>query len=353
MLTIQEMLAQVIQQDASDLHLVVGTPPVLRVHGKLFALEGQPALSKQDTESLLMSVLEPEQQGVFLGNKEVDFSYQYGEFGRFRVNAYYQKGGIALAFRLIPNKIRTIEELGLPPVMHDLTKLKQGLVLVTGPTGHGKSTSLASMIDEINRTRAENILTIEDPIEFVYEPVRSIISQRELHTDTYSWDAALRSALREDPDVVLVGEMRDHETIASTITIAETGHLVFATLHTNSASQTVDRMIDVFPAAQQSQIRSQLAMSLQAIISQRLLPSQTGGRVAALEVLVANSAVRNLIREGKTFQIDTVMETGLEAGMITMDMSLASLVNQGAISMDTAREYSMRPGNLDKAIHRR
>lgn len=353
MLTIQEMLAQVIQQDASDLHLVVGTPPVLRVHGRLFALEGQPALSKQDTESLLMSVLEPEQQGVFLGNKEVDFSYQYGEFGRFRVNAYYQKGGIALAFRLIPNKIRTIEELGLPPVLHDLTKLKQGLVLVTGPTGHGKSTSLASMIDEINRTRAENILTIEDPIEFVYEPVRSIISQRELHTDTYSWDAALRSALREDPDVVLVGEMRDHETIASTITIAETGHLVFATLHTNSASQTVDRMIDVFPAAQQSQIRSQLAMSLQAIISQRLLPSQTGGRVAALEVLVANSAVRNLIREGKTFQIDTVMETGLEAGMITMDMSLASLVNQGAISMDTAREYSMRPGNLDKAIHRR
>jgi len=353
MLTIQEMLAQVIQQDASDLHLVVGTPPVLRVHGRLFGLEGQPALSKQDTESLLMSVLEPEQQGVFLGNKEVDFSYQYGEFGRFRVNAYYQKGGIALAFRLIPNKIRTIEELGLPPVLHDLTKLKQGLVLVTGPTGHGKSTSLASMIDEINRTRAENILTIEDPIEFVYEPVRSIISQRELHTDTYSWDAALRSALREDPDVVLVGEMRDHETIASTITIAETGHLVFATLHTNSASQTVDRMIDVFPAAQQSQIRSQLAMSLQAIISQRLLPSQTGGRVAALEVLVANSAVRNLIREGKTFQIDTVMETGLEAGMITMDMSLASLVNQGAISMDTAREYSMRPGNLDKAIHRR
>lgn len=353
MLTIQEMMAQVIQQNASDLHLVVGTPPVLRVHGKLFAIEGQPALSKQDTESLLMNVLEPEQQGVFLGNKEVDFSYQYGEYGRFRVNAYYQKGGISLAFRLIPNKIRTIEELGLPPVLHDLTKLKQGLVLVTGPTGHGKSTTLASMIDEINRTRAENILTIEDPIEFVYEPVRSIISQRELHTDTYSWDAALRSALREDPDVVLVGEMRDHETIASTITIAETGHLVFATLHTNSASQTVDRMIDVFPAAQQAQIRSQLAMSLQAIVSQRLLPSQSGGRVVALEVLVANSAVRNLIREGKTFQIDTVMETGLEAGMITMDMSLASLVNQGAISMDTAREYSMRPGNLDKAIQRR
>lgn len=353
MLTIQEMMAQVIQQNASDLHLVVGTPPVLRVHGKLFALEGQPALTKQDTESLLMTVLEPEQQGVFLGNKEVDFSYQYGEYGRFRVNAYYQKGGISLAFRLIPNKIRTIEELGLPPVLHDLTKLKQGLVLVTGPTGHGKSTTLASMIDEINRTRAENILTIEDPIEFVYEPVRSIISQRELHTDTYSWDAALRSALREDPDVVLVGEMRDHETIASTITIAETGHLVFATLHTNSASQTVDRMIDVFPAAQQAQIRSQLAMSLQAIVSQRLLPSQSGGRVVALEVLVANSAVRNLIREGKTFQIDTVMETGLEAGMITMDMSLASLVNQGAISMDTAREYSMRPGNLDKAIQRR
>ena len=352
MLTIQEMMAQVVQQKGSDLHLVVGAPPVLRVHGKLFAIEGQLVLSPDDTDRLVQSMLSPEQKELFAANKELDFSYQFGEYGRFRVNIYHQQGGVTAALRLIPSKIQTIEDLNLPPILHDLTKLKQGLVLVTGPTGHGKSTTLASMIDEINRTRAEHILTIEDPIEFVYTPFKSIISQRELHADTLSWDVALRSALREDPDVVLVGEMRDHETIASTITIAETGHLVFATLHTNSAPQTMDRMIDVFPAAQQAQIRSQLAMSLQAIVSQRLLPAQTGGRVAALEILIANNAVRNLIREGKTFQIDTVMETGTEAGMLTMEMSLGMLVNQGVISMETAREYSMRPGNLDKMIKR-
>lgn len=352
MLTIQEMMAQVVQQNGSDLHLVVGTPPVLRVHGKLFAIEGQTALTPADTEQLIQSMLTPEQKELFAANKEHDFSYQFGEYGRFRVNIYYEQGAVGAAFRLIPSKIRTIDDLNLPSIMHDLTKLKQGLVLVTGPTGHGKSTTLAAMIEEINRTRGEHILTIEDPIEFVYTPVKSIISQREVHADTHSWDIALRSALREDPDVVLVGEMRDYETIAAAITIAETGHLVLATLHTNSAAQTVDRMIDVFPASQQAQIRSQLAMSLQAIISQRLLPAQTGGRAIAMEVLIASSAVRNLIREGKTFQIDSVMETGVEAGMITMEMSLAALVNQGVISMETAREYSMRPGNLDKAVKR-
>lgn len=350
MLSIQEMLAQVVQQEASDLHLVVGAPPVIRAHGRLVPIEGQAVLQPQDMPGLIDPLVSPEQKDLFMANKELDFSYQFGEYGRFRINIYHQKGFISAALRLIPSRIRTIAELGLPDVLHTFTKMRQGLVLVTGPTGQGKSTTLAAMIDEINRTRAEHILTIEDPIEFVYTPVRSIVSQREVHADTHSWDIALRSALREDPDVVLVGEMRDYETIASAITVAETGHLVLATLHTNSASQTVDRMIDVFPATQQAQIRSQLAMSLQAIISQRLIPAQNGRLVAALEVLVANSAVRNLIRDGKTFQLDAVIETGSESGMVTMEASLASLVMNGSISVETAKDYATRPKDLDRLI---
>ena len=350
MISIQEMLAYVVQQDASDLHLIVGAPPVIRTHGRLLPIEGQPNLQPQDMSVLIDALVSPEQKDLFLANKELDFSYQFGEYGRFRINIYHQKGLMSAALRLIPSKIKSIEELGLPTILHEFTKMRQGLVLVTGPTGHGKSTTLAAMIDEINRTRAEHILTIEDPIEFVYSPVRSIVSQREVHADTHSWDIALRSALREDPDVVLVGEMRDYETIASAITVAETGHLVLATLHTNSASQTVDRMIDVFPATQQAQIRSQLAMSLQAIVSQRLLPAQNGKQVVALEVLIANAAVRNLIRDGKTFQLDAVMETGSESGMVTMEASLASLVMSGSISVETAKEYATRPKDLDKLI---
>jgi twitching motility protein PilT len=286
-------------------------------------------------------------------NKEVDFSFQFGQYGRFRVNVYHQKGLMSAALRLIPTKIKTIEELKLPQICHEFAKMRQGLVLVTGPTGHGKSSTLAAIIEEINQQRAENILTIEDPIEFVYTPGKSIISQRELHADTHSWDIALRSALREDPDVVLVGEMRDFETIAATLTVAETGHLVFATLHTNSASQSIDRIIDVFPAAQQGQIRSQLALSLQAVLSQRLIPSQKGGRVVATEIMLASTAVRNLIREGKAFQIDNVIQTSSEAGMISLESSLAEHVTSGALTIEKALEYTQRPDDLYKLTGQR
>lgn len=338
-MTIRDMLQVVVDQQASDLHLIAGTPPMLRVHGQLVAIPNEPALLPQDMEPLITSILSSEQNQLVSVNKELDFSYQFEEFGRFRVNVYYEKNIMAAALRLIPAKIKTIEELGLPQICHKFAVLKQGLVLVTGPTGHGKSSTLAAIIDEINRTRAEHILTIEDPIEFVYMPAMSIVTQRELHSDTHSWDIALRSALREDPDVVLVGEMRDFETIAAALTVAETGHLVFATLHTNSAAQTIDRIIDVFPAEQQAQIRSQLAMTIQAIFSQRLLPSLKGGRVAATEVLLATSAVRNLIREGKSFQLDNVIQTSAEVGMTTLNTSLASLLDQGFISLEVATQY--------------
>ena len=306
-MTIRDMLQMVVDQQASDLHLIAGTPPTLRVHGQLVSISNEPALLPQDMESLITPILSPEQHELISVNKELDFSYQFEEFGRFRVNVYSEKNMMAAALRLIPAKIKTIDELGLPQICHKFAVLKQGLVLVTGPTGQGKSSTLAAIIEEINRTRAEHILTIEDPIEFIYTPAMSIVTQRELHSDTHSWDIALRSALREDPDVVLVGEMRDFETIAAALTVAETGHLVFATLHTNSAAQTIDRIIDVFPAEQQAQIRSQLAMTIEAIFSQRLLPSLRGGRVAAAEILLATSAVRNLIREGKSFQLDNVI----------------------------------------------
>ena len=342
MLAITEMLQQVIDQEGSDLHLIAGQPPTLRIHGILTPIQGQEPMLPQDMESLITPLFSPEQKELFSVNKEVDFSYQYQQFGRFRVNVYQQRGIIAAALRLIPSRIKTIEELGLPPVCHTFANLRQGLVLVTGPTGHGKSSTLAAIIDEINHNRGEHILTIEDPVEFLYEPVKSLISQRELHSDTHSWDIALKSALREDPDVVLVGEMRDFETIAAALTIAETGHLVFATLHTNSASQTIDRIIDVFSADQQAQIRSQLAMVLAGIFSQRLIPSLQGGRVIAAEVLMATPAVRNLIREAKAFQLDNVIQTSSEAGMITLNASLGQLLQQGLISEDRAIEYGYK-----------
>jgi len=349
---IQQMMQLVVAQDASDLHLVVGKPPTIRVHGSLLHIPQQSELTPEEAETLIYSILSPEQKEMYLVNKEIDFSYQFGEAGRFRVNVYAQQGTIGAAFRLIPTRIKTIEELGLPDILHEFARWKQGLVLVTGPTGHGKSSTLAAVINEINHQREEHILTIEDPIEFVYPPAKSIISQRELHADTHSWDIALRSALREDPDIVLVGEMRDYETIASAITVAETGHLVFATLHTNSAAQTVDRIIDVFPASQQDQVRSQLALALQAIISQRLIPSLQGPRVVATEILFANTAIRNLIREAKTYQIDSVLQTSTEIGMMTIEMSLANLVQGGKLDIDTARKYALRPDDLDKLVAR-
>jgi twitching motility protein PilT len=342
------MLQMLVDRKGSDLHIVVGSPPCLRIDGALVPIEGSPILKREHAELLIHPLMTQEQKDYVVVNKEVDFGYQFKDQGRFRVNVYYELGSISAALRLIPNKIRTIDELQLPPIFHTFTQFKQGLVLLTGPTGEGKSTTLAAMIEEINQTRAEHVLTIEDPIEYVYQPQKSVISQREIHQDTHSWEIALRSALREDPDVVLVGEMRDYETIAAAITVAETGHLVLATLHTNSASQTIDRIIDVFPEHQQAQVRQQLAMTLQAIVSQRLVPMSGGGRIAATEVLLANSAIRNLIREAKTYQIDSVMQTSSEQGMILLETSLMQWVQRGAISIETARQYALRPDELDR-----
>lgn len=351
-MTMEDMLTLCIQRNASDLHLIVGSFPCLRINGELLAIEGEAVLEGARSQELVFSVLTQELKDQLLVNKEVDFSYQFKDQGRFRVNAYYHKGTLAAALRLIPAKIKTIEELRLPSIMHQFAQMRQGFVLVTGPTGQGKSSSLAAVIDEINLNRSEHILTIEDPIEFLYQPKKSIISQRELHADTHSWEVALKSALREDPDVVLVGEMRDYETIAAALTVAETGHLVFATLHTNSASQTIDRIIDVFPEHQQAQVRMQLANTLQAVVSQRLMKTMQEDRVAAVEILLATGAVRNIIREGKTFQLDNVIATSADMGMISLEASLAKLVNQGLVSYQKAEEVAVWPDQLARLVKR-
>lgn len=349
-MNMQDMLKMTVEQDASDLHLIVGSPPMLRVNGVLTPIQGTEVLTPEEVQKLVVSILSEEQRELLNVNKEVDFSYQFEESGRFRVNAYYQKGSISAAFRLIPTRIKTIEELGLPEICHEFAKLKQGLVLVTGPTGHGKSSTLAAIIEEINTQRAEHIVTIEDPIEFVYSHSKSLVSQREMHGDTHSWAVALRSVLRQDPNVVLVGEMRDFETIAAAVTVAETGHLVFATLHTNSASQTIDRIIDVFPDLQQQQIRMQLSGVLQVIFSQRLVPTVDGKRHVATEILMATPAIQNLIREGKTFQIDNIIQTSSDVGMVSIERSLSELVKEGVVSMDTAREYALNEDVLERFV---
>lgn len=349
-MNIHDILQMVVDQEGSDVHLITGIKPYLRVDGSLIVVEAAPVLQAEQIQALIHPLMTDYQKQYVEVNKEIDFGYQFGDQGRFRVNVYYQRGELAAALRLIPAKIRSIEELNLPPIFHQLTSFSQGLVLVTGPTGEGKSTTLAAMIDEINQSRSDHILTIEDPVEFVYQPKKSIISQREINQDTHGWDIALRSALREDPDVVLVGELRDHETIAAALTVAETGHLVFGTLHTFSAAQTIDRIIDVFDAGQQNQIRQQLAATLQAVVSQRLIPKVSGGRVAATEVMVANAAIRNLIREGKVHQVDNVIQTSSESGMNLLETSLAGLVQQGAISSDKAKEYAIRPQELERLI---
>ncbi len=351
-MTIEEMLALCLSQRASDLHLMVGSYPTLRIQGLLTPIDGQAILDAPTAQALVFGLLTQEQKDQFLVNKEVDFSYQYRDSARFRVNVYYHRGTMAAALRLISNKIATIEELRMPSIVHQFTTLRQGLILVTGPTGHGKTSTIAALIDEINTTRAEHILTIEDPIEYIFTPKKSVISQRELQSDTHSWDVALRSALREDPDVVLVGEMRDFETISSALTIAETGHVVFATLHTNSASQTIDRIIDVFPEHQQGQVRMQLANTLQAVVSQRLVRTLQGDRVPAVELLLANGAVRNIIREGKTFQLDNVISTSSESGMVSLETSLSRLVNQGQIAYQTAQELANYPEQLERMIQK-
>lgn len=349
---IQQILEEALRRGASDIHLMVGTYPTLRINGELIPLSKAGDPSPDFIEKLVLGLTTPEQKELLLTNKEIDFSFALGELARFRINAFYQKGYISAALRLIPSKIPALEELHLPKVFGHFSKLRQGLILVTGPTGHGKSTTIASIINEINETRSVHIVTVEDPIEYVYPSRKSLIAQREMHLDTHSWEISLRSILREDPDVVLIGEMRDYETIEAVLTIAETGHLVFATLHTNSASQSVDRIVGVFPENQQAQIQMQLSNVIEAIISQRLLPGIQTGRFPATEVLLGNGAVRNVIREGKTHLLDNIIQTSTEIGMNTMENSLAVLVREGKISLDSALSYSLKPDDLLREVKR-
>ncbi len=349
---INELLLACARQDASDLHIAVGRYPTLRIDGALVPLTNYQILTPQDAEGLIMALLTEEQQKELIANKELDLSYSFEDKARFRINVYYQRGFLAAALRLIPAHIRTIEELRLPPVLHDFSKLSQGFVLVTGPAGHGKSTTIAAMVDEINHARTEHIVTVEDPIEYMFVQDRSIVSQREVRTDTLGFSQALKSILRQDPDVLVIGEMRDPESIATALTAAETGHLVFSTLHTNSAAQTIDRIIDSFPSAQQNQISSQLAATLVGVVSQRLIPRIDGGRVPACEVMIANSAIRNLIRERKSYQIDLVISTSMQEGMITLNRSLADLVSRREISLENAELYSLNPSELRILLER-
>jgi twitching motility protein PilT len=333
---ITELMILTRERDASDLHLAVGNPPSLRVHGKLVRLD-YPPLTAASLHEMLYDVLTDDHKSRFEESHDLDLSLELQNIGRFRVNVFMERLGEGAAFRLIPSQIRSLEQLGMPPVLRQLAMKDRGLMLVTGPTGSGKSTTLAAMIDIVNTERSDHIITIEDPIEFVHQHKSCIVNQREVGPHTKSFAAALRSALREDPDVILVGEMRDLETIQMALTAAETGHLVLATLHTNSAAQTVNRIIDVFPPHQQEQIRVQLSEALLGILAQTLLPRVDGrGRVAAIELLIANSGIRNLIREGKTFQIPSLIETGAKEGMISLDQSLRDMVRRGMISPEEA-----------------
>ena len=343
---IKQLLQLAIDRVASDLHIISGIPPHLRVEGQLAPVPDEAVITPETVSKFVKEILSAEQLERLTVNKEIDFSLPFNQNARFRVNAYTQKGSLAIAFRKIPLQIPKLDDLGLPKILHSFTGLRQGFILVTGPTGHGKSTTLAAMLNEINTNRSDHLVTIEDPIEFIFKPIKSIISQREMGFDTHSWSIALRSVLREDPDVVLVGEMRDHETISSALTIAETGHLVFATLHTNSAAQTIDRIVDVFPEEQQEQVRLQLSNVIEAVFSMRLIPSLTGKRVVSYEVMLGTSAVKTSIREGKTHQIDNIIQTSTEVGMNTMEMSLAELVKDGKIDLETAQSFSLRPDEL-------
>jgi twitching motility protein PilT len=347
---IETLLEEVIKSKASDLHLQVALPPMLRVDGTLRAVVGAPVLDEELVESLIFAVLDDEQKQILLKDKEFDFSFAFGDMGRFRVNAFHERGNLAAAMRLIPNEILNVDQLGLPAIVQSFADYPRGLVLVTGPTGSGKSTTLAALINKINVEKSVHIVTIEDPIEFTHKSNKAVIVQREVHYDTYSFSAALRSSLRQDPDVVMLGEMRDLETIAAAITIAETGHLVFATLHTNGAAQSIDRMVDVFPPHQQPQIRAQLSTILMGICSQRLIPTIGGGRIAAAEVLVATPAVRNIIREGKTHQLDAVIQTGGQHGMQSMDKTLVGLIHSGTITYDEARNVAIDIHELDRMM---
>jgi twitching motility protein PilT len=346
-----DILLETLDRRASDLHITAGSPPMLRMRGRLTPIEGAPTLTPTDTREIVYSILSNHQRQKLETNLQLDLAYSVPGRARFRVNAYFQRSAIGAAFRLIPFEITPLERLGLPPVIGEFAKKPRGIVLVTGPTGSGKSTTLASLVDVINATREEHIMTIEDPIEFLHSHKKCIVNQRELGSDATSFADALKAALRQDPDVILVGEMRDKETIGTAITAAETGHLVFATLHTQDAPQTIDRIVDVFPSEQQGQIRVQLAVALQGVVTQQLLPTADGsGRCCACEIMIPTPAVRNLIREGKTHQLYSVMQTGAQSGMQTMDAQLAQLVRAGRITRKLAEERSSTPEELRRLI---
>lgn len=339
-----------VQNQSSDLHLMVGSPPIFRNNGRLEVYNQAGPMEQEKLMALIVSLMNENQKEVYIRDFEIDFSVSIPGKARFRANAYFQKGTPAISLRYIPDKIASIDELRLPSICHNITKLKQGFVLVTGPTGAGKSSTFAAIIDEINQTRSEHIVTIEDPMEFLHINKRSFISQRELETDTKDWAHALKSVLRQDPNIVYIGEMRDPETMAAAMTTAETGHLVFATLHTNSAAQTIERIVDSFPVSQQEQIVLQLSMVLEAVISQRLIPTKDGKRIVATEIMVVTPAVRNTIRENKTFQIDNIIQTSGNIGMRLIEQSLAELVNRGLVDRMVALEYSIRPSLLEKLL---
>lgn len=344
-----DLIKTVVNEGASDLHLSEGRHPTIRVSGMLLPLVKHTVLTREDTNGLLNELLSEKNKEIFYNTKEVDFSYSFGD-ARFRGNGYFQQGAVSIALRLVPRKIRTFDELNLPDMLKTFAEKQQGFFLVVGPVGHGKSTTLAAMIDYINSSRAEHILTIEDPIEYIYEQKRSVIDQREVRIDTEDFPNALKSMFREDVDVVLIGEMRGTETISTAVTAGETGHLVFSTLHTNSASQTIDRIIDSFPAAQQDQIRGQLSNSLNGIFSQRLVPRISGGLIPAYELLINNSAISNLIREKRTHEINTVIETSSQEGMVDMNRCLADLVARGEITIENAYQFSFNPKNLERLL---
>lgn len=343
---LNDVLDLAVQKGASDIHLSAGHPPTFRVNGFLTPSEKYPALTNQDTQEIAFVILPEKRRDQFLNQRDIDLSFTHKEKGRFRVNIYYQLGKISIAMRLIPDKIRTIDELNLPDVCHQFTQASQGFFLVVGPSGQGKSAALAALIDEINHTRQDHIITIEDPVEYLFTQDKCIIDQREVGDDVQNFHRGLREVLRQDPDVIMIGEMRDPETISSAVTAAETGHLVLTTLHTNTAAQTIDRIIDSFPPHQQNQIRMQLAATILGILSRRLIPCLKGEVINAVELMIANSAIRNLIREGKTHQINMVIETGSEEGMISLNRSLSSLVNQEQISIENAELYSTNINEL-------
>lgn len=343
---LEELLNYTAQNGGSDLHLSPGNYPIVRISNILAKVPDKKILDKPTLEGLIFALLGEERKRRFLAEKELDFSYEHGENIRFRANTYFSKGNVAATLRLIPNEIRSIEELNLPQIIKIFSKLSQGFVLIVGPNGHGKSTTLAAIIDTINKERTEKIVTIEDPIEYIFSPEKSIIDQREIYQDTFSFHKALKSTFRQNVNVIMVGEMRDYETMSAAVTAAETGHLVLTSLHTNSASQTIERILDSFPPNQQTQIRTQLANTISGVISQRLIPSIKGGLIPAVEVMIANNAVRTLIRDNRPRQIDLVIETSQDMGMISLDKSLADLVKRKLISQEKAEFYSINPANI-------